>query len=231
MSVVKSLYELQGMDEVIAGGERRLARILAELKGDEAVVDVRRRLDDQLEEQAGLQKAQHALEWEIDDLTGKIDKAQEELYSGRIRNPKELANLEQEVAVLKVARSGKEDEVITLIEQVEAVSSQIEIQQATLAGLETEWRTRQAELNAEKAVLEAKIADLRAQREALLAQINPEITRFYTDLRAQKTTAVARVDQGICQGCRLALSNAELQRARGDALTQCSSCGRILFLM
>ena len=71
----------------------------------------------------GLQKAQHDLEWVIEDLTGKINKAQDELYSGRIRNPKELSNLEQEVAALKASRSGKEDEAIELMEQLESTGS------------------------------------------------------------------------------------------------------------
>jgi len=230
MSVVKSLYELQELDEALAADERRLAQIRAELADDREVVTARTRLDTELTVQAGLQKVQHDLEWVIEDLTGKIDKAQEELYSGRIRNPKELSNLEQEVATLKTNRSGREDEAIELMEQLESAGSRIAELKAALATLEATWQARQADLLKEQVTLEAAVADLGQQRTALLGQIDPEALRCYRELRGQKGMAVARVDQGICLGCRLSLSNAELQRVRGGDLTQCTSCGRILFL-
>ena len=49
-------------------------------------------------------------------------------------------------------------------------------------------------------------------------------------LKKQKGTAVAKVEQGVCCGCRISLPSTELQRARSDSLVRCSSCGRILFL-
>lgn len=230
MSMVKNLYELQGRDEALAQVERRLGQIRAELTDNAAIVAARGQLEAEAAARDALQKSQHDLEWAIDDLTGKIDKAQEELYSGRIRNPKELANLEQEVAVLKAARSDREDEAIGLMEQLETIADGVASLEVRLAELEAAWRARQAELTAEQAALEAEAGRLGDERAALLAQIDPETARFYTGLRSQKGTAVARVDQGVCQGCRLALANAELQRARGGDLVQCTSCGRILFL-
>ena len=83
---------------------------------------------------------------------------------------------------------------------------------AALATLEEAWQARQAELLQEKAKLEANVTDLSQQRMTLLGQIDHDALCCYSELRGQKGTAVARVDQGICLGCRLSLSNAELQR-------------------
>ena len=44
------------------------------------------------------------------------------------------------------------------------------------------------------------------------------------------TAPWARVEQGICRGCRISLPTTDLQQARSGKLVQCSSCGRILFL-
>ncbi|MDI6814491.1 MAG: hypothetical protein QMC90_00160 [Dehalococcoidales bacterium] len=41
----------------------------------------------------------------------------------------------------------------------------------------------------------------------------------------QRGTAVAKVEQGLCRGCRISLSTAKLQQARSGSLVQCSSCG------
>ena len=41
-----------------------------------------------------------------------------------------------------------------------------------------------------------------------------------------------KVERGMCQGCRLALSTMELQRARSArGVVQCSSCRRILYVV
>ena len=48
MSIVKSLYELQELDEALAADERRLAQIRAELADDSKVVAARTRLDAEL---------------------------------------------------------------------------------------------------------------------------------------------------------------------------------------
>ena len=78
--------------------------------------------------------------------------------------------------------------------------------------------------------LKAELTDLKQKRQLLSAEIDPQAMELYKGLKKQKGQVVARVEQGICCGCRISLPTTELQRARGDSLVQCSSCGRILFL-
>jgi predicted nucleic acid-binding Zn-ribbon protein len=132
--------------------------------------------------------------------------------------------------MLKAKRSELEDGAIEVMEQVEAATAGVGAMGRGLETLEAEWRADQEKLTAEKERLEAEIVGLKQKREAVSSQVDSEVIVFYGELKKQKGTAVARVEQGVCQGCRLSLSNAELQRARGGSLMQCSSCGRILFL-
>ena len=52
----------------------------------------------------------------------------------------------------------------------------------------------------------------------------------YESLRTLKQgRAVARIEQGACQGCRISLPTHVVQRARGGTvLVHCPSCERIL---
>ena len=230
MSVTQRLYELQTVDLELESQEQALGRLEGQLGESEAVTTLRRRLDAESERLEELRRNQHSLEWEIDDIAGKITKGEEELYSGRIKNPKELASLQQDMVMLKGRRGELEDGVLEIMEQVEAATSNIATLGGELETLEAEWRRRQQELMAELAELKTLLVSLRKKREELTAGIDRDIVSFYEELRQQKGTAVAGVEQGICRGCRLSLSNAELQRARSGNLMQCSSCGRILFL-
>ncbi|MCK4696871.1 MAG: hypothetical protein KAT53_01045, partial [Dehalococcoidia bacterium] len=84
---------------------------------------------------------------------------------------------------------------------------------------------QQAELGAALATLEQKGKDLAGKLDASSLEL-------YQALRRKRHgRAVAKVEQGMCQGCRIALPMSELQRARlGQELVQCSSCERILYV-
>ena len=230
MSVAQQLYELQAVDLELESQGQALRRLKGQLGESEAVITLRRRFDAENQRLEELERNQHSLEWEIDDIANKITKGEEELYSGRIKIPKELASLQQDMEMLKGRRGELEDGVLELMEQVEATTANTGNLGSELKTLEAEWRNQQQEFKADLEQLKVLMADLRQKREALTACIDQDIIGFYDDLRKQKGTAVVGVEQGICRGCRLSLSNAELQRVRSGNLIQCTSCGRILFL-
>lgn len=230
MSVAKQLYELQEVDLELESREQALGQVAAQLGESQAVLSARDRLASEKQHLEELGHKQHSLEWEIADVTTKIAGAEEELYSGRTKNPKELANLQHEIEALKAKRSELEDRTIEVMEQVEAATASVGAMERELETLEAEWRAGQEKLSADKEHLEAELVSLKQKRDTVSSQVDSEVVDFYSELKKQKGTAVARVEQGVCRGCRLSLSNAELQRARGGSLMQCSSCGRILFL-
>lgn len=230
MNVAKQLYELQEVDLALEAQELALRKVASQLGESQAVLSTRSRLASESQRREELGHTQQSLEWEIDGISSKITKAEEELYSGRINNPKELANLQHELEILKAKRNELEDRTIEVMEQVERAIAGVETLENELKMLEAEWQAQQGKLEADKVHLEAELASLRQKREVVAAQLDSEAVDFYGELKKQRATAVARVEQGVCRGCRISLSNAELQRARGGDLIQCSSCGRILFL-
>jgi predicted nucleic acid-binding Zn-ribbon protein len=156
-------------------------------------------------------------------------KTSADLYSGRIRVPKELSSLQQEVAALKARRTQLEDRALTLMEQIESSRAGVTRRTTELQTVEAEWRSRQAELNGSIESERKVIVGLAQRQREIMSAIDSQALQTYQALRRQKGSAVARVEQGICRGCRISLPSSELQRARGGSLVQCSSCGRILY--
>ncbi|MCD6453582.1 MAG: hypothetical protein J7K77_04785 [Dehalococcoidales bacterium] len=230
MGVTKQLYQLQEVDSGLESGTQALSQIISRLGENQAVSNARSKLASEQQGLEELKHQQHSLEWEIDDVVAKLITAEEELYSGRIANPKELANLQREIDGLKLKRCQLEDKVLEVMEQVETNSATVSRLTNELETLEEDWRSQQQQLAADRERLEATLSELKHKRELLSAGIVSQAVELYDELKRQKGTAVAKVEQGICQGCRISLSGAELQRARGDRLSQCSNCGRILFL-
>ncbi len=230
MSVAKQLYQLQEVEMEIESGERALAQIASQLGESQAVVRTQTKLKLEQQHLEELKGQQHSAEWEIDDLVSKLTGAEEKLYSGRIKDPKELTNLQHEVDGWRVRRNQLEDKALEIMNQVELSTASVATLSNELKTLETGWHSQQQQLSTDMEQIKTMLSDLKHKRQLLSAEIDPQTVEFYQGLKKQKGQAVARVEQGICRGCRISLPTTDLQRVRGDSLVQCSSCGRILFL-
>lgn len=229
MSVVNQLYQLQEIGLAIDSNERALSQVVGKLGENQAVVSAQAGLALEQQRLEDLSHQQHSAEWEIDDLSARISAAEEKLYGGQMGNPKELANLQSEVAELKVRRDHVEDKALAVMEQVELATADVASRSSNLKDLEADWHRQQQQLSVESERLKTVLSELGHRHEQLLAGIDPQTAEFYHELKKQKGTAVAKVEQGVCGGCRISLTTNELQRVRTGKLVQCSSCGRILF--
>ena len=230
MSVTKQLYQLQEVDLELESTERTLRQVTDKIGESEEVVRVRGRLASEQQHLEELRHQQHSLEWEVDDLGTKIAKIEQKLYGGSIGNPKELANFQQEAEGMKLRRGQLEDKTLDIMDRVERAVASVDTTVSELKTLEDKWQGEQQQLSAEAEQLKTTLSELGQKRQRLSSEIDTEMVELYQQLKKQKGTAVARVEQGMCRGCRISLSASESQRVRSGGLTQCSSCGRILFL-
>jgi len=230
MSVAKQLYQLQEVDLELEANEQALRQITSQLGESQAVVRARTKLTSENQRLEELKRQQRSLEGEIDGLVSKLALVQEKLYGDSIRNPKELTSLQHEVEGLKAKREQLEDKALEVMEQVELTEASVTTISNESKRLEAEWQSQQRQLSSNIEELKSTLSDLKHKREELSTSIDPETSEFYDKLKKQKGTAVAKIEQGICRGCRISLSSAELQQTRSGNFVQCTNCGRILFL-
>jgi len=174
----------------------------------------------------------HDAEWSVEDARGKAGGVEQKLYGGTIRNPKELSDLNDDLSSLKTQVAKREDSLLGLLVEMEEAEKQLESARSALAETDAVWQREQASLLGEKARLEPEIAALETRRENQLPAVDAESMRLYQLLRERhRGQAVAGVERGMCQGCRIALPMSLVQKARsGGGLVQCVSCERILLV-
>lgn len=229
MSIARQLYQLQEVDLDLEANEQVLNQIASQLGESETVIETRNKLARERQHLEELIQQQRSLEWEVDGLTTKLTTADEELYSGRIRNPKELTSLQQEIDSLKIRRHKLEDQLLEVMEQVELTTRDVAALNSQLEVVTAEWQNQQQRLHAELERVKAVISSLQEKRKLVAKEIDWQAIETYQELKKQRGTAIARVEQGICYGCRLLIPVTELQRVRSGSLVRCSSCGRILY--
>lgn len=230
MGLPGQLYRLQQLDLELQRQQKLINDSNEELNKNEGLSEAQSELTSQRQRLAELAKRQKTVEWELEDVQEKTNHVSNRLYSGTIKNPKELVNLEQEVKDLRNKLSNKENELLELMTQAEAMQSQVRASAAELEQLSREWQQKQENLKQRKSEAESRLAELSPNREELAQQISPEALKLYEQIRLTKEQPVAKVEQGRCQGCHITLPTGLWQRAKAGDLVQCGSCTRILYL-
>ena len=232
MSKAEKLYRLQTIDLEIDERNRRLKQVKASLAGNEELQQVRQALQKGEKKLSRQRTRLRDQELKMRSLTHKIASVEDQLYSGRIKNPKELANLQEEVQYLKRREGELEDQVLESMIEVEDSEASVTEQRERLARLEEEWQETQARLSAEQDELVNRLSQLKTKRAKLQNTIEAGDLALYEDLRRRKGgLAVALLEGELCQGCRVTLPSSKVQQARqGEILTLCGSCERILYV-
>jgi predicted nucleic acid-binding Zn-ribbon protein len=223
------LYRLQGLDSERDEKQRRLAEVKAALGESKALIQARQAVQSAQAQARAQARRQRDLELEVAGLTDKITGAEQRLYSGVIKNPKELADLQAEVAALRRWKQKLEDDLLeAMVEREDADAVHTQAQQH-LDQTQTHWSTQQAALVSEQEALQETLQELEQARAALLPSIGAGDLVTYEALRRRKGgVAVARVSEKTCGECGVAISPSLEWHLRQGQLTHCGNCERIL---
>ncbi len=232
MSRVSDLYQLQETDLAIDVATASLTDIEERLSHDEEVVAAREAVAYLEQRLAHLRRQQRDVDLDAEDLRRRVKAAEDKLYGGSVRNPRELEDLQKDIQALTHQLRGREDEVLGLMMQAEETNGELENAKRQLSELEAQWTAQHEELLRQQQAVRSELVTLEQQRVGQLPRVDAPSMSLYSSLRkTRQGRAVARVQQGMCQGCRIALPMTVLQKARpGIELVQCPSCERILFV-
>ena len=231
MNLGKRLYELQQLDLDLAKTVELFSQVEHQLEHNEPLATARADLEIGLKSLSEFQHRQKTAEWALDDLEAKLKPIQKKLYAGSIKNPKELVSMQQQAAQLQSQVRDGEDKILEMMGQIEALQKETTLNTARIATLEQEWAEKKQQLLSEKAELTAVLDATGKKREGLLHNIDTTYVEIYENMRVRKHgLAVAKIEQGRCQGCRISVPMSEVTQARAGGLVQCGSCGRVLCL-
>ncbi len=230
MEITRQLYQLQEFDIEIEKAEQSLALKTGQVGKRDILDAIKDKLAAAQKHLDELKHQRHDAEWQLDDLLSKIAATEQQLYGGKVTNPKELSGLQHETNTLKARSDEIQDKALGIIELVEAAENDVSAISEEYKTTEEEWHREQKQLTGEIEQLQASLANLKQERGQLAGQIDATVIALYEKIRRQKKQAVAKVEQGICRACRISISASALQRARSGQPVQCDTCGRILFI-
>lgn len=149
----------------------------------------------------------------------------------RIKNIKELQALQREIDQIKQGNAQLEEELIAVLEELEARAALLKEKEEELTKLAEEWRERREEIEAQVAEIEQAVAEATKVRLAIAAQLNGDLMERYELIFSRRGgMAVVAVSEGICQGCYMNIPPQLWNEIiKSERLNLCPSCHRILY--
>lgn len=166
----------------------------------------------------------------VNQLKYEVKEIEDKLYSGKIRDIKQLTYMENENKKIKEEIEKIETEIILLMDEVDNLKGEIdEVEKVyneikrdlkqTITENENLIKRVEAEIKKEKEIIEKISADIDES----------SLKKFHTLLK-NKGKAVVEIDGDKCTGCYMAIPLSILSKLKySNSITYCDNCGRILY--
>jgi hypothetical protein len=161
----------------------------------------------------------------------KIQQLQVNLYSGKVLNPKELQELEAEIASCQRQLNSSENKLLELMIICEEIQKEYDATSSSLVSVQKSSESKNSQVLTEQANLIKEIDKLNSEKKASEISITEKDVNIYNKLRGQKGgIALSVISEDACSSCGATLTPAQHQAVRAlDRMIFCPSCGRILF--
>jgi uncharacterized protein len=231
MSAALGLYRLQQVDSQIDQIQARLKTIREKLEND---VQLRTATDTFTIAESKHKESERALklsETEVEKQRIKIEQTEASLYGGHVHNPKELQDLQKDVASLKRYLETLEERELEAMLVAENTEKELQMAKTNFQHVQTNVSDQNQDLTKESESLRKSLERLNTERQAVIRDLAQQKMSVYDQLRQQRRgIAVTTISDAACAACGTTLTPSQQQNARSTSqLFHCPSCGRILY--
>lgn len=230
MNQPEALYHLQELELGILRARKRLQEIAAALANSESVQAAQSQVNSANKTLTPLQTKARDLDLEIQSTAQKARDTEQHLYSGQVKNPKEMQDMQLEIVSLNKRHAELENHLLETMVAADEAEAALHEAEAVLTNVTTVWESQHQELLDEKKTLEPQAAQLLEQRKTALTQVEPANLKIYDTLKPKKNYhAVAVLNGKSCSMCGVDQTmSIEREARQGQKLVYCENCGRIL---
>jgi predicted nucleic acid-binding Zn-ribbon protein len=231
MSAALGLYRLQQVDSQIDQIQARLKAIRETLENDLELKVADQKFAAAENSHTDAERALRQSEAEVEKQHIKIEQTEASLYGGHVHNPKELQDLQKDVASLKRHLQTLEERELDAMLAAENLEKEAQMVKEHLEQVKANLSHQNRELTQESESLHKDLERLNIERQAVIKDLAQEALSRYNQLRQQRRgIAVTTINDSACAACGTTLTASQQQSARSTSqLFHCPSCGRILY--
>ncbi|HSH05987.1 MAG TPA: hypothetical protein VLL52_25955 [Anaerolineae bacterium] len=228
---LRLLYELQQMETDIRQKKKRLGELVELQKETDDLKEARAAKETAAEAFAAYRTQKKELDDEIASLRRKKDETSERLYSGKVKNTKELSDMEQAIGAMERRIAALEEQNLEVMLYLEEAETEAVSSEETYKKLLGKWARAVTHYKHEQMEVATAVNEQLALRKEHLKRIPASDLKLYKKI-GQKSSgvAIARLRDGRCTGCQVGVSGEKSRRAYEGERVTCGSCGRLLYV-
>ncbi|MBJ3813023.1 zinc ribbon domain-containing protein [Streptomyces flavofungini] len=183
-------------------------------------------------EESDCAREQTKAEQDVDQVRQRAARDQKRLDSGAVSSPKDLENLQKEIASLAKRQGDLEDVVLEVMERRESAQERVAELTERVGSVQSKIDDATGRRDAATSEFDSEAANITKERALVAGSIPADLLALYDKVRAkQGGVGAAKLHQRRCEGCRLELDITEvndIKAASPDKVVRCENCSRIL---
>lgn len=183
-------------------------------------------------EESDCAREQTKAEQDVDQVRQRAARDQQRLDSGAITSPKDLENLQKEIASLARRQGDLEDVVLEVMERRESAQERVTELTERVSSVQAKIDDATGRRDAAFEELDGESATVGKEREVVAGSVPADLLKLYDKLREKEGgIGAAKLYQRRCEGCRLELNITEVNEVKAaspDTVVRCENCRRIL---
>jgi len=224
-----NLFELQKYDLSIFNIEDKENQIIKKLDEKLGIEDLNSKLRLIEEKFQDLTKLQIKVNQVIDQTSNEINQLNTTLYSGKIRNTKEVEAIEIEIKNKTELLASYEPKLIKVNENVTKLNGIKENYELKIFSLEEKWVDYEKKINSEIETLNSDRLNIQNKRKILSEKFDKNILNLYDSfIQKSRSVGISRLENRRSTCCKIELPNAFIEKIKNSELPIVCNCGKSL---
>jgi uncharacterized protein len=227
LSLLIQLQEIDGKLRALVDQKKRLPEILAEFERRRAANKAN--LEQVRENLQIAQKNKRDRDQDLEVEVQKVGKLK--AHTSEIKNNKEYQALLKEIEAAEQANKAIEDDILGLMEKIDAASAGIIAAENGAQEEEKALQAEQKKIEAEFAKTETDLKAIELSRQDFVVRIQPAVYSKYQKLIGTKAgIAITEARGESCSGCYMSIPpQVFVNVKKNENIITCPNCGRILY--
>jgi predicted nucleic acid-binding Zn-ribbon protein len=231
LDVIEKLLTLQDRDQRLRSFQSELNHLPEERKAREKqIADSAARLDQGKLRAKGIEVEKRNFEVEAQAKRDLIARYRQQQL--QTRKNEEYAALAHEIEAAEKIIASVEDRELDLMEELEKLTPQLATAEKLHADERSKLQNILDSLESKKTNLEARVSELKSDRQRHAEGIDDEVLSLYEHLfKTKHGTALATLEHEVCMGCHMKVTAQTIVQVRAARqIIHCPQCGRILYM-
>jgi predicted nucleic acid-binding Zn-ribbon protein len=222
-------FEIQKHDSEIILIDNKILIIKKELLSQKGIPDMKQKvniIDDKLNQQ---NKLQIQINQSIDECSEIINGLNTTLYSGKIRNNKEVEAIELELQSKTNILEDLNPKSLKVIENINKLTELKESLEIKIMTSEDNWNNLEIKLKEQIKSFDAKKNSLIEIKNSLSKDLNKNVLNLYENFLSKSgNIGIAKLENNISSCCKMELPNAFIEKIKSTTTPIVCNCGKSL---